>query len=235
MCTLVNAWLLRSQQTQLLRGVEVIVSFVYMKILESRPHRYDFAMNLLTLGFLTKLKKSIATFVDAGDRVLDLGCGTGTLAHMLLENGATVVGIDSNKGMLNVARQNVPGGLYLHLDITQLDERFDEGSFDVIVSTLVFSELKAAERRFALRQVMRLLKPTGRMYLGDEVIPSNAFFRLSYYLVRIPMAFITWVVTQNTTQALSTDIMDELKAVGFQVTRLQASFFGMLNLFEAKR
>ena len=211
------------------------MSFVYMKILESRPHRYDFAMNLLTLGFLTKLKKSIATLVKPGDRVLDLGCGTGTLAHLLMENGATVVGIDNNEGMLNIARQKNPRAVYLHLDIAQLDECFAEGSFDVVVSTLVFSELKEAERRFALRQVMRLLKPTGKAYIGDEVIPSNAFLRLSYYLVKIPLTFFTWMVTQNTTQALSTDIMDDFKAVGLQVTRSQTFLFGMLNLFAARR
>ncbi len=59
-----------------------------MKILESRPERYDLGMSLLTLGALTKIKQQIAEHTHPGNRVLDLGCGTGTLAQMCIERGA---------------------------------------------------------------------------------------------------------------------------------------------------
>ena len=61
------------------------MSFVYMKILESRPERYDIGMGLLTLGSLTKIKERIAEHTQSGNKVLDLGCGTGTLGQMCIE------------------------------------------------------------------------------------------------------------------------------------------------------
>jgi ubiquinone/menaquinone biosynthesis C-methylase UbiE len=56
------------------------MSYVFMKVLESAPERYDRGMRLLTLGRLERVHRDIAAWVSAGDRVLDLGCGTGALA-----------------------------------------------------------------------------------------------------------------------------------------------------------
>ena len=84
------------------------MSFVYMKILESRPERYDIGMGLLTLGTLTKIKQQIAEHTHFGDQVLDLGCGTGTLAQMCIERGAQVTGVDANNSMLSVAKKIPP-------------------------------------------------------------------------------------------------------------------------------
>lgn len=211
------------------------MSFTYMKILESRPSRYDVAMNLLMLGRLNDIKEHIASFTQAGNKVLDLGCGTGTLARLLLAKGATVVGVDNNNGMLNIARQNAPGALYMSFDITQLDEHFDDESFDLIVSTLVFSELNDVERIFVLKQVRRLLKPAGKVFIGDEVIPGDILSRIVYYIIRIPTVFITWVVTQNTTRALPENIVNEFKEAGLAVFETKNFFFGMFSLIEAGR
>jgi ubiquinone/menaquinone biosynthesis C-methylase UbiE len=142
--------------------------------------------------------------------------------------GATVVGIDNNNGMLNIARQNAPGALYMSFDIAQLDEHFDDESFDLIVSTLVFSELNDVERIFVLKQVRRLLKPAGKVFIGDEVIPGDILSRIVYYIIRIPTVLITWVVTQNTTRALPENIMNEFKEAGLAVFEPKISFSGCL-------
>lgn len=211
------------------------MSFIYMKILESRPHRYDFAMHLFTLGELSRLKRHIASFVRSKEEVLELGCGTGTLARMLLEKGAEVTGIDSNTGMLEVARVNAPRARYLPLDLAQLDEHFDDESFDLIVSTLVFSELDGIERQFVLRQIRRLLRRGGRVLIADEVVPRPFLPKVIYYLMRPPLALITWIVTQNATRALPADMESEFEAAGLRVTGSKPFFLGMLRLFEVKR
>ncbi|MCH8982188.1 class I SAM-dependent methyltransferase, partial [candidate division KSB1 bacterium] len=122
------------------------MSFVYMKILESRPERYDLGMSLLTLGTLTKIKRQIAEHIHPGNQVLDLGCGTGTLAQMCIERGAVVTGVDANSGMLAVAKRNSPSANYLNISLGNLDEHLGDESFDIILSTLAFSELTRAER-----------------------------------------------------------------------------------------
>ena len=98
------------------------MSFVYMKILESRPERYDIGMGLLTLGALTKIKQQIAQHTHPGNQVLDLGCGTGTLAQMCIDRGAVVTGVDANSGMLAVAKRNSPSANFLNISLSNLDE-----------------------------------------------------------------------------------------------------------------
>ena len=79
---------------------------VFMKWLETTPGDYDRGIQLLTLGRLTPLKARIAAdHVQPGDRVLEIGCGTGTLALMMAQRGATVVGIDASPLMLAEARR----------------------------------------------------------------------------------------------------------------------------------
>ena len=72
-----------------------------MKILESRPERYDVGMGLLTLGTLTKIKQQIAEHTHLGDQVLDLGCGTGAYSKLMTNLGLEVIGVDKSKHMLN--------------------------------------------------------------------------------------------------------------------------------------
>ena len=43
-----------------------------------------------------------------GEKILDLGCGTGYLANLIAESGADVTGIDSSEEMINLAKQNYP-------------------------------------------------------------------------------------------------------------------------------
>ncbi|MFQ5434463.1 MAG: class I SAM-dependent methyltransferase, partial [Anaerolineae bacterium] len=57
---------------------------VFMKWLETNPGDYDRGIQLLTLGRLTPLKERMArAYVQPGMRVLEIGCGTGTLTQMM--------------------------------------------------------------------------------------------------------------------------------------------------------
>ncbi len=123
-------------------------SYIFMKILESRPWRYDQGINVLTGGHAKKIKEEIVTnWIRPGMNMLDVGCGTGELLVHAAEAGANVTGIDISKGMLSVARRrfeasDLKGNVALyHTGVAGLDELFADNTFDVITATLVFSEL----------------------------------------------------------------------------------------------
>ena len=83
-------------------------SYVLMKLFESSAKRYDTAMNLLSLGRDRKVKGEIASrFVSEGDRVFEIGVGTGTLAILCAKRGAYVTGIDVSAKMLEIAKRKV--------------------------------------------------------------------------------------------------------------------------------
>ena len=210
------------------------MSFVYMKILESRPARYDVGMSLLTLGALTKIKQQIATHTNPGNQVLDLGCGTGTLAQMCIERGAQVTGVDANSGMLAVAKRNSPSAKFLNISLSNLDEHLKDESFDIVLSTLAFSELTRVERLHVLKQIKRVLKKGGRVLIGDEIIPTNFLAKCFYYAFRLPMRLLTWVMTQNTTNAIS-NFDDDVREAGMEIVNRKLFMLGMFILLEIKK
>jgi cyclopropane fatty-acyl-phospholipid synthase-like methyltransferase len=91
--------------------------------------------------------------VREDDWVLEIGCGTGMLAVLMARRGASVTGVDDSPGMLAEARDKVTAAelddrvTLLELEASVLADHLRPGSFDVIVSTLAFSELFDDERR----------------------------------------------------------------------------------------
>ena len=194
-------------------------SYVFMKILEGRPRSYDKA----SAGRVLKIKQSVAAHVPEGARVLEIGCGTGELAVMCLTRGAMVDGFDFNSAMIEVARERIASqGLedkfsVQHMGVDGMD-KFTDASYDVVVSTLVFSELSDDERRYALRHANRVLKPGGRLVIADEVIPRTRARRVLYKLVRLPMLAVTYLISSSTTRPIP-DLAGGVTAAGFFVEK----------------
>jgi 2-polyprenyl-3-methyl-5-hydroxy-6-metoxy-1,4-benzoquinol methylase len=212
---------------------------VFMKWLETSPKDYDRGIQLLTLGRIQSIKEKITNeYVNQGMRVLEIGCGTGTLTQMMAQRGATVIGIDASPRMLAEAENKVKGAhleecvTLKYMDATLIGDRFPEGSFDLIVSTLVFSELPLDEQRFVLEACLKLLAPKGRLLIADEVIPARSVGRMLYYWVRLPLVLLTWLVTRTTTHALrSFDSM--LNEAGFHSDAIASYLGGSLVLYES--
>jgi ubiquinone/menaquinone biosynthesis C-methylase UbiE len=204
---------------------------VFMKWLEVSPKDYDRGIQLLTLRRIQYIKERIAScYVRQSMRVLEIGCGTGMLTAMMAARGAQITGIDASPVMLSEAvKKVVAEGLtervtLRYMDAALIGERFPDASFDLIVSTLVFSELPPDEQRFVLEACGKLLAPGGRLLIADEVIPASAPRQLLFYAVRLPLALLTWILTRTTTAALR-DFESLLDQTGFQA-RVDASHLG---------
>jgi ubiquinone/menaquinone biosynthesis C-methylase UbiE/NAD-dependent dihydropyrimidine dehydrogenase PreA subunit len=198
-------------------------SYIFMKILESRPWRYDSGIDILSGGHAKKIKNEIlVNWIRPGIKMLDVGCGTGELLANAATAGAHVTGIDISEGMLQVARKRFENSalkgketLY-HASVTELDELFADNAFDVITSTLVFSELYPAERIWAMNELHRILKPSGVLVIADEVRPRAFIKRLVYRIVRVPLAIATYFVAQIGTKAIP-EIAKEITKAGFSI------------------
>lgn len=109
--------------------------------------------------------------IRPGESVLDLGCGTGTLAIQVKHRvpAAKVLGLDSDPAMLRRARSKA--------QCQAVSIRFDEGlswnlpyataSLDVVLSTLFFHHLDREGRCRTLAEVVRVLRPGGRLHVAD--------------------------------------------------------------------
>jgi ubiquinone/menaquinone biosynthesis C-methylase UbiE len=114
---------------------------------------------------------------DPGQRLLDLGCGTGTLAIMAqaAQPEAAVFGLDADPEILALARGKAEAaGAKVRFDeglATELP--YEDRSFDHVFSTLFFHHLTGADKRQTAGEIARVLRPAGELHVADWGRPSD--------------------------------------------------------------
>ena len=121
--------------------------------------------------------------IARGEDVLDVGCGTGTLAVAAARGaaGVQVTGLDADAAILARARKRAAEA--------GLDIRFDEGtstalpypdeSFDVVLSTLMFHHLPDDAKGETADELARVLRPGGRLVVADPGRPQDPLMRIA--------------------------------------------------------
>jgi len=194
-------------------------TYAFMRWLESTPSRYDRGIHLLSRGRISAVYDRVAELAAGpGLRVLDIGCGTGGVTLACAARGAEAIGIDRDAGMLEIAAaQPAPatGSVeWVELGAAEIEDRFDPETFDSVVSCLAFSEMSPQERDYVLGIAHDRLRPGGRLVIADEVEPAGGGARLLYRLVRMPVAAVTWLLTQTTTHPVH-GLPDAVRRAGF--------------------
>jgi ubiquinone/menaquinone biosynthesis C-methylase UbiE len=132
---------------------------------------YDFIQKYIVRDVRYKSLLIVQANIQPGHQVLDLGCGTGTLAIMakLAQPSADVFGLDADPDMLKVAKykstlQKVP--VKFDLGFTNKLPYPDE-SFDRVLSSIMIHHLKTPDKWQTAQEVYRVLKPGGQLHIID--------------------------------------------------------------------
>jgi ubiquinone/menaquinone biosynthesis C-methylase UbiE len=143
---------------------------------------YDLIQRTIVRDTIFKSRLVEQAQIRTGQHILDLGCGTGTLAIMAkrAQPNANVVGLDADPQMLKVARGKA--------DHQAVAVQFDEGmafdlpypdaSFERVLSSLMIHHLKTPDKEKAAREIHRVLKPGGQFHVIDFGKPRTWYGRL---------------------------------------------------------
>lgn len=156
---------------------------------------YDRLNHIMSLGIdRSWRRRSLKEIVreDAVQEILDIACGTGDFSIAIarrMSPGSRVTGVDLSEGMLAVMKEKLKEeGLEDCVVCGQGDSEamdFEDGRFDC--ATIAFGIRNFEHREKALREILRVLKPGGRLVILELSVPSNPVIRWFYnlYFTRI--------------------------------------------------
>ena len=164
-------------------------------LFDSISSNYDKLNHLLSLGVDRTWRRRALRWITDGEgtkRILDLACGTGDFSIEIARHtgpGTIVTGVDLSEGMLDVMRRKVSAaGLSERVSAEQGNSEkmhFADETFDRV--TLAFGVRNFENREKALREILRVLKPRGRLVILELSVPSNRVLKWIYclYFTRI--------------------------------------------------
>jgi ubiquinone/menaquinone biosynthesis C-methylase UbiE len=171
----------------------------------------------------------------AGQHLLDIGCGTGTLARMLAERepSLTIIGLDADPGALEQAKTKlamVDERVSLLQGFAQ-DMPFETATFDLAVSSLFFHHLNRQQKLDSLREIRRVLKPGGRLHIADWGKPSSIVQRGLFLVVQCLDGFES---TQDSVEDLLPILLEEAGFVEVARGACVPTILGTIRLIQAR-
>jgi ubiquinone/menaquinone biosynthesis C-methylase UbiE len=124
-----------------------------------------------------------------GMDVLDLGCGTGTLAIWTKERNpqANIVGLDGDRKVLERAKRKAEdAGSNIRFDQgLSYELPYRDASFDRVLSSLFFHHLMPSEKQRTVAEIRRVLRPGGELHVADFGAPANPLMRMLSLSIRL--------------------------------------------------
>lgn len=201
---------------------------------------YDRWMRLITGGRDALVRTAVLRWVQPNARLLDVGCGTGTLAVAAAQYGARVVGMDRSRAMLRLAREKATDAAVSvelregRLPLLPVPGETD-AAFDVATATFVLSELSRDEAALAIRAMAEAVRPGGRIIIADEAIPRSPGLRLLSAVQHSFFAVLAFALLQELAPTHRHPLRPLVEEAGLSIREEISYQQGALRLLVAER
>ncbi len=197
---------------------------------------YDFIIQATIRERVFKSRLIQQASLQPEDRILDLGCGTGTLTLLLKSQypSTHVEAIDADPQILGMARDKAArAGLDIsfHQVLSQALP-FPDASLDHVFSSLLFHHLTREQKLGTLAEVLRILRPGGRLHIADFGRPQNAAMRAAFFFVQTFDGFPT---TQDNVDGLLPGLIHDAGFPTPDETATFATMFGTIRLMQTQK
>lgn len=172
--------------------------------------------------------------IEADQQVLDLACGTGTLAIWIKQSQpkAHVIGVDGDPEILQLAarKAQIANAAVQFRHALSYDLPYPEAHFDRVVSSLFFHHLTWENKQRTAKELFRVIKPGAELHVADWGRPDNALMRALFLFVQLLDGF------RNTQDNVSGKLIELFEQAGFEHVLQRQTFstiFGTMALYSA--
>lgn len=215
-------------------------------------HRYDFLNHLLSMGIDKIWRRKVINLIKPlkPKIILDVATGTGDLALALAKvNPEKIIGLDISTGMLEKAKiKSKNAQLSQLIEFKEGDAEnlpFEDNSFDVI--TVAFGVRNFETLSKGLKELLRVLKPSGKLFILEFSKPSNPIMRKLYFfyfynvlptigkLVSKDSRAYTYLPESVSVFPDGNDLLNILKENGFNDLVCKPLTFGISSIYIASK
>ena len=120
----------------------------------------------------TKILERIVKACEGCERVLFVGIGVGDIARTLYDQGVAITGIDFSQKMIDICTEAMPSARLLTFDLEKHGLPELGETYDAVVSLYYLHTLAFGEKLDMIADMAQLLKPKGKIYIGDVAFAS---------------------------------------------------------------
>lgn len=224
------------------------------KMFDRIARRYDLLNRLLSFGWDVRWRRRVSRLLPDADKqaVLDLATGTGDLLISLYRSSGKItcgIGLDMAGRMLLLAQQKLADTtMRRDLSLVRADVMqtpFSDNSFDAV--TIAFGIRNVENVPQALREIRRVLKPSGRALILEFSLPDSRLLRSLYLLYLrhvLPLAGsvisgdrYAYRYLNETIESFphGMDFRDLMEAAGFELVKANKLTFGIATIYQGNK